>query len=99
MPPTETLTVTIPHDVAERLRARVQAGIFSSESEAVTHSLIEDDDFSDIFPSVDPEEEEAWLQREIPKRLTELRSGKMKTIPLEDIMERFRARRAERISE
>lgn len=53
----ERITVELPQDLVERLRARVAAGDFPSESVAILEALLWVEDEGDPDPAID-----AWLR-------------------------------------
>ena len=55
-----TLTISLPDDLAETLRARVAAGDYPDESAVIADLLRAEPESPDVT---------AWLQHEVPKRL------------------------------
>lgn len=105
---TETIEVTLPIDLIERIRDRVRSGEFASESDVVVHRLtFEEDDWSDLpFETLpfDPENpattgtEEDWLRHVVPQRLQEIENGSEKTVTTDEVRSHFAALKAARLA-
>jgi len=70
VPATEELTVTLPKEVADLVRAQVATRNFADPVEYLT-STIHNDIVEFIAPPIDAEVYKDWLRTEIPRRCAE----------------------------
>ncbi len=79
----ETLTLTLPVEVVQRIRARVQAGEFASESEVIAHAV--QDDWAGVLPALSDDDEEEWLRDEVFPALQRLDAGEERTYTADEV--------------
>ncbi len=84
----EKRTVSLPHEHAAFIDAKVASGAFASASEVVRAGLraLQDRDAA----------VERWLNTEVAAAYDEHKADPSKAVPAEQVMERLRARAAER---
>lgn len=85
----ETLTVILPLEVVQRIRARVQAGEFASESELIAHSIR--DEWDDVLPVLSDEDEDEWLDTEVIPALERLEAGQEKKYTADEVRQHLAA--------
>lgn len=81
----EKLSVEVPADIAEAMRARVRSGRYASESEAVAAALAAFDDEDDDL--------DAWLRSEVVPAVDEIRSGTATLLTSDEVRDRLGIRR------
>ncbi len=104
---TETLQITLPASVAQRLRERVQSGEFMDESSAISQSLTQTDELgewadlpNDSMPyNHDSLSTDAFDRLVLPGRLAGWEAGQQKTYTVEEVRQYFANRVASRQSE
>ena len=89
MDSTTRLTIELPQDLADAVRARVTSGAFANESEVVAEGLrrLKEQDQS----------VEDWLREEVVPAIDEWKSGKVQALSIDDVLDeldRHRARRS-----
>lgn len=87
---TQPISITLPHDMAAMVKAKVAAGEYASESEVIRdglRSLLARDAALDN-----------WLRGEVAKSYDEFASDPSIGVPASDIMERLRASYKERLA-
>lgn len=82
---TTVVSVTLPDDVAARLRARVALGEYESESEVVSEALEAFED-RDLPPD---EQEERWLRHEAISAYDALEADPSRGIALDEVQARL----------
>ena len=85
---TQQYSITLPHEMAELVEAKVRSGSYASVSEVLrdgVRALMERDA---AF--------EKWLKEEVVASLEEYEANPSAAIPADDMMRRLRARAAER---
>ena len=96
----EQISVVLPSDMVARLRARVRAGDFRSESEAVEDALgtaeAVDAQIAAILPEPDEAEIEQWLRTEVVAICDEMDRDPSRGIPIEQVIANLKAARAAR---
>lgn len=89
---TSALSITLPHDMAAMVKAKVASGEYATESEVIRDGL--------RTLQARDKAVEAWLRSEVTKSYDELQADPGLGIPIEKIMDRVRAghrsRRAKR---
>ena len=80
---TQPITITLPHDMAAMVKAKVASGEFASESEVVRDGLR-------ALKARDAALD-AWLRDEAAKSYDEFVADRSNGIPAEDVMTRVRA--------
>jgi len=80
---TQPITITLPHDMAAMVKAKVDSGEYASESEVVRDGLR-------ALKARDAALE-AWLRDEAAKSYDEFVADRSIGIPAEDVMARVRA--------
>lgn len=85
---TTPITVTLPHDMAAMVKAKVASGEYASESEVIRDGL----------RVIQAREAalERWLRDEVVKSCEEFAADPSKGIPIEEVMDRVRASYRER---
>jgi antitoxin ParD1/3/4 len=86
MASTETLTITVPTELAARIRARVEAGAFESESDLFVESLLQADVLDD--PTNHPDFER-WMREECLPTLERMKAGTEKMYSLAEAREKL----------
>jgi len=86
---TQPITVTLPHDMAAMVKAKVASGEYASESEVVRDGLR-------ALKARDAALE-AWLRDEAAKSYDEFVADRSIGIPAEDVMARVRASYRKRV--
>jgi antitoxin ParD1/3/4 len=71
-----TLTITLPDDLADDIRALVAAGAYPDEGAVIADWLRGPEE---------PPELTAWLQREVPARLAALEAGKATLLTSDEV--------------
>ena len=85
---TQQYSITLPHEMAEAVEAKVKSGSYASVSEVLrdgVRALIERDS---AF--------EKWLREEVVASIEEYEADPSAAIPADEMMQRLRARAAER---
>jgi len=96
MPATESLTITVPKEMADAIRAKVASGEYASESEYVSESVLlhvaetSSESDADWGPSDD------WLVKHALPALDALDADPSSGIPLEDVEAELQRRREAR---
>lgn len=80
---THPITITLPHDMAAMVKAKVTSGEYASESEVIRDGLR-------ILEARDAAME-AWLRDEVARSYDELNADPGIGIPADDVMARLRA--------
>jgi antitoxin ParD1/3/4 len=80
---TQPLTVTLPHDMAAMIKARVASGEYATESEVVRDGLR-------ALLARDAAVE-AWLRDEVAKSYDEYAAGSLRSVPAEEDLARLRS--------
>jgi len=93
MEATRRLQIELPEDLAEFVRAYVESGRFSSESEVVRAGLELLDDHEQCESD---DEADAWLRSTIPARLTALDEGRTRTKSVDEVRKSLAARKTAR---
>lgn len=83
------VSVTLPDDVAARMRARVASGQYASESEVVREALDEFDDKDRIYE----ERLERWLRTEGVAAYEAWKANPDDVFTVDEVREHLRARR------
>ena len=89
---TETLTVTLPIELAEFIRERVASGKFSSENDALVDAIREVKEYSWLPDEPIGMSDEEW-EAEIQRRVEALDAGLEPTYTLEEVRQRFKEKR------
>ncbi len=92
----EQISVMLPADMVARLRARVRAGDFRNESEAVEDALGAAEASNAILPELNKAEVEHWLRTEVVAICDEMDRDPSRGIPLQQVIVHFEAARAAR---
>ncbi len=87
---TRPLTVTLPHDMAAMVKAKVASGEYASESEVVRDGLR-------ALQARDAALE-SWLRGEAAKSFDEFAADPSIGVPAEDVMARLRASYRNRVA-
>jgi antitoxin ParD1/3/4 len=85
---TRQLSITLPNDMADTLRARVQSGEYASESEVVREGL------RALFARDQAVEE--WLRREVATAYDAVAADHSRTVTPQQIRDRLAAEHATR---
>jgi putative addiction module CopG family antidote len=85
-----SVQITVPEEIAGRIRAKVASGAYASESEVVGEGLLAlEAHEADI---------ERWLKETVAPRYDRLKSGQEAPIPIEEVfdglLDRYEARHA-----
>jgi antitoxin ParD1/3/4 len=80
---THPMSITLPHDMAAMVKAKVSSGEYATESEVIRDGLR-------TLQARDAAVE-AWLQSEVAKSYDEMAANPGVGIPAEEIMDRLRA--------
>jgi putative addiction module CopG family antidote len=80
---TSALSITLPHDMAAMVKAKVASGEYATESEVIRDGL--------RTLQARDKAVEAWLRDEVAKSYDELQADPSLGIPIEKIMDRVRA--------
>ena len=81
---TQSLSITLPHEMVEMIRSKVAAGEYASESEVIRDGLR-------TLSARDAAFEE-WLKTEAALAYDEFKADPEKAIPAADVMGRLKAR-------
>ncbi len=83
---TKAISVTLPHDMAEMVKAKVASGEYATESEVIRDGLrtLQARDIA----------VEKWLRDEVAKSYDAHEAHPEAVVPAQDVMPRIRARRA-----
>ncbi len=88
----ESLTVTLPHDVAQMVRDKVASGAYESESDVIRDGLRALQARDAVV--------ERWLRDEVVPTFDRVASGHEKLIPAQDVFSgieaRYRARKTQK---
>lgn len=77
MTDTRRLTITLPADVADRVRERVASGRYANESQVVLQGLLAlEDEAADL---------ERWLREEVVPELEAVRADPSLAVSIEDV--------------
>lgn len=87
---THPLSITLPHDMAAMVKAKVASGEYATESEVIRDGLR-------ILQARDAAME-TWLRDEVAKSYDEFANDPRSGIPAEDMMEGVRATYRERLT-
>jgi antitoxin ParD1/3/4 len=87
---THPLSITLPHDMAAMVKAKVSSGEYATESEVIRDGLR-------ILQARDAAMEK-WLQGEVAKSYDEFAADPNSGIPVADVMARLRASYRERLA-
>ena len=87
---TQPISVTLPHDMAALLKAKVASGEYATESEVVRDGLR-------ALQARDAAIE-SWLRNEVAKSYDEHKANPKSAIPLDEVMAHVRATYRERVS-
>jgi len=85
-----SVQITVPEEIAERIRAKVASGTYASESEVVGEGLLAlEAQEADI---------ERWLKETVEPTYDRVKSGQEALIPIDEVfdglLERYEARKA-----
>jgi antitoxin ParD1/3/4 len=85
-----SVQITVPEEIAERLRAKVASGAYASEAEVVGEGLLAlEAQEADI---------ERWLKETVAPTYDRVKSGQEALIPIEEVfdglLDRYEARKA-----
>lgn len=86
---TQSLSITLPHEMAEMVRAKVTSGEYASESEVIRDGLR-------TLAARDAAVEK-WLREEVVPTYDALVADPSKAVPADQVFARIRALHAERI--
>ena len=92
--PRETLTITLPVELVQRIRGSVQQGQFSSESAWIESRLAEIEDWTWLSDQPSEESLEEWERRVVKQYQADVQAGTLRTSPIEEVWARVTARRA-----
>lgn len=92
MEATRRLEIELPEELAEAVRAHVEAGRFASESEAVAAALT-------LLREQDEDELEDWVREEIAAAYDEWKANPTGGIPIDEASARLAEERARRAAE
>ncbi|MBV8848483.1 MAG: type II toxin-antitoxin system ParD family antitoxin [Methylobacteriaceae bacterium] len=85
-----SVKITVSEDVAERIRAKVTTGSYSSESEVISDGL--------LALEAQDADLERWLRETVAPTFDRVKRGEEKLIPIEEVfdglLERHKARTA-----
>ena len=87
---TQPISVTLPHDMAALLKAKVASGEYATESEVVRDGLR-------ALQARDAAIE-SWLRNEVAKSYDEHKANPKSAIPLDEVMAHVRATYRERVT-
>jgi antitoxin ParD1/3/4 len=87
---TQPLTITLPHDMLEMVKAKVSSGEYATESEVIRDGLrtLQARDLA----------LEKWLQQEVVKSYDECEADPTLGVPAEQVMTRIRSQYRKRTS-
>jgi antitoxin ParD1/3/4 len=85
MDSTTRLTIDLPDDLADAVRARVSSGAYANESEVIAEALRQLDDESESV--------EEWLRKEIANRCRKLDSGEARLLNVDEVRQDLERRR------
>lgn len=88
---TQPLSITLPHDMMEMVKAKVSSGEYATESEVIRDGLR-------TLQARDAALEK-WLREEVVKSYDECEADESLGIPAEDIMARVRSNYRKRMTE
>ena len=88
MDATRQISISLPEDLADALRARVESGEYASESEVVCEGLLA---LRDRDQSV-----EEWLRNEVAATYDAMMADPGRGIPVEEVKAALAAQRSER---
>jgi antitoxin ParD1/3/4 len=81
---TQALTITLPHDMIEMVKAKVTSGEYATESEVIRDGLR-------TLQARDAAVEK-WLREEVVKSYDECEADETLGVPAEQVMARIRSR-------
>jgi antitoxin ParD1/3/4 len=87
---TQPLTITLPHDMLEMVKAKVSSGEYATESEVIRDGLRTLQARDNAL--------EKWLQQEVVKSYDECEADPTLAVPAEQVMTRIRAEYRKRTS-
>jgi putative addiction module CopG family antidote len=87
---TQAISITLPHDMAAMVKAKVASGEYATESEVIRDGLR-------TLQARDAALE-AWLRGEVAKSYDEFTADPTIGIPADDVMARLRASYRERLT-
>jgi putative addiction module CopG family antidote len=87
---THPISITLPHDMAAMVKAKVSSGEYATESEVIRDGLR-------TLQARDAALEK-WLHGEVAKSYDEFAADPSRGIPAEDVMARLRASYRERLA-
>jgi len=87
---TQALTITLPHDMLEMVKAKVTSGEYATESEVIRDGLR-------TLQARDAALEK-WLQEEVIRSFDECAADKTIAVPAEQVMARLRSQYHKRTS-
>ena len=83
---TQQFSITLPHDMAEQVRARVASGAYASESEVIRDGLRSLIDRDRVF--------EAWLHKVAATSFDRMQAEPGRAIGIDEVRARLAAERA-----
>ena len=95
MSETQTLTITIPSQVAEAIQSKVASGEFSSEGEVLAASFLETEAEHDNTFGMGEEAFDAWLMQEVVPVIDEIDADPSQCLSPEQVKANMRQRHAD----
>lgn len=80
---TQQLSITLPHEMAEMVRSRVESGEYASESEVIRDGL--------RSLQMHDRALEAWLREDVAKAYDAMKAKPARGIPLEKVRKTLKA--------
>jgi putative addiction module CopG family antidote len=87
---TQSLSITLPHEMAQMIKAKVSAGEYATESEVIREGLRALQGRDEAF--------ERWLRTEAVKSYEEYKADPSNVMPAKDVLDHIRKRYRERIT-
>jgi antitoxin ParD1/3/4 len=90
--------ITLPNDLADAVERKVASGEYESVEAVLREGLeaVFDRELDDILPPLSEAAIERWLREDVVKTLAEYDADPSTGVPIEEVMDRFRERRAAR---
>lgn len=85
---TQSLSITLPHEMVQMIKAKVSSGEYATESEVIREGLRALQGRDEAF--------ERWLRTEAALSYDEHQADPSKAVPSEDVLEHVKARYRER---
>lgn len=90
---TQTIKVTLPSELVEQVRAKVQSGEYASESDVIRASLL---DYEANHGITGDPELDAFIEKDVKATLERMRRGEERMYTADEVEERLRIHRSKR---